>query len=303
MNALLYTIIVMIWGTTWYVIKVQLQTGIDIEFAISYRFIGAGLILLPFVFSRIKKLSLKQHGWLALQGFSMFGVNFIFLYYAASLVESGLMALAYSIIVLFNIFNGALFFNYPLRINVIIGGLIGTLGLFFIFLPDIMTPQSDNIMVIEGVTIALFGTFIASIGNLVAARNQKNGIGVLTCICLGMLYGGLSLSAVGLASGKNFSVPLEPVFFLSMAYMIFAGSLTAFFCYLKLIGNIGPDRAAYVVVLTPILALPISAIFENFCWCGWTIVGVLVVMIGNIIVLLPKNFRGKRPFFQPKKLL
>jgi drug/metabolite transporter (DMT)-like permease len=63
------------------------------------------------------------------------------------------------------------------------------------------------------------------------------------------------------------------------------GSFIAFWSYLTLINRIGPGRAAYVLVATPILALCISSLFEGYIWSIATFAGMTLVVIGNILVL------------------
>ena len=53
-------------------------------------------------------------------------------------------------------------------------------------------------------------------------------------------------------------------------------------------GNIGADKATYVHVFTPIVALLLSTFFEDYQW-NWTgLVGVVLIIVGNILVLFAK---------------
>jgi drug/metabolite transporter (DMT)-like permease len=44
------------------------------------------------------------------------------------------------------------------------------------------------------------------------------------------------------------------------------GSIVAFACYLTLLNRIGAARSGYIGVMTPIVALVVSAFFESFQW-------------------------------------
>ena len=63
------------------------------------------------------------------------------------------------------------------------------------------------------------------------------------------------------------------------------GSVVAFGSYLTLLGRIGPDRAAYVTVLFPIIALGLSTFFEGLTWNPLSVGGVALVLAGNAIAL------------------
>jgi drug/metabolite transporter (DMT)-like permease len=71
----------------------------------------------------------------------------------------------------------------------------------------------------------------------------------------------------------------------SLFYLSLFGTVIAFGCYLKLIGKIGADRAAYATMLFPIVALGISTVYEGYQWAPNNIVGMAIVLIGNWMVL------------------
>jgi drug/metabolite transporter (DMT)-like permease len=65
------------------------------------------------------------------------------------------------------------------------------------------------------------------------------------------------------------------------------GSVIAFGCYMTLITRIGADRAAYALVINPIIALLLSTFFEGYTWTSAAAMGVILIVIGNVIVLAP----------------
>jgi drug/metabolite transporter (DMT)-like permease len=71
----------------------------------------------------------------------------------------------------------------------------------------------------------------------------------------------------------------------SLFYLSFFGTVIAFGCYLKLIGKIGADRAAYATMLFPIVALGISTVYEGYQWTPSNMIGMAVVLVGNWMVL------------------
>ena len=77
-----------------------------------------------------------------------------------------------------------------------------------------------------------------------------------------MLYSAV-LSALVAARQRAGLVPPSPLaapaWWLSLAYLAAAGSVIAFACYLTLQQRVGPGAASTVGVMTPVLALVISA--------------------------------------------
>ena len=51
MNALLYALVVVIWGTTWIAITLQQQSGISASVAVFWRFFISAMVLFIFVLS------------------------------------------------------------------------------------------------------------------------------------------------------------------------------------------------------------------------------------------------------------
>ena len=67
------------------------------------------------------------------------------------------------------------------------------------------------------------------------------------------------------------------------------GSIIAFTSYLSLLGKIGADKAAYVTLVFPIIALILSTMFEAYSWNGYAIIGVMLVTLGNFMILKRKR--------------
>ena len=83
-----------------------------------------------------------------------------------------------------------------------------------------------------------------------------------------MAYGAVIMGIVAIASGRRFGFEMSFPYVGSLLYLSVFGAVIAFGCYLKLIGKIGADRAAYATMLFPIVALGISTVYEGYQWIG-----------------------------------
>ncbi len=144
--------------------------------------------------------------------------------------------------------------------------------------------------------MCLVATYLASVGNILSARNQKQGIPVVQTNAWGMAYGALILLAFALARDLPFAWDPAPAYGVSLFYLAVFGSVLAFGCYLTLVGRIGADRAAYAAVLFPVIALGISTLFEDYRWTGRAIFGFILVLAGNYLVLA----RARKPIAAPR---
>lgn len=73
--------------------------------------------------------------------------------------------------------------------------------------------------------------------------------------------------------------------------MAIFGSIITFGTYLTLVGNIGADKAAYVAVIAPVIALILSTIFEDYHWSLTSFLGAIIILSGNLIVLVKRKAR------------
>jgi drug/metabolite transporter (DMT)-like permease len=283
-------------------LAIKFQLGVvSPELSIAYRFGLAASILI--VFSLIRRLplrfDLRTHGFFALQGLLLFSLNYILVYFAEGHLTSGLVAIIFSVIIITNVIFGAIFLHNPVRTRVVIGAMFGLTGLAFVFWPEISTFSLSSQKVL-GVVLVFISTISASLGNVVSARNQRNELPVIQTNAFGMLYGAVFMFLLAVLRGAQLEFDTSASYIISLLYLAIFGSVIAFGSYLTLLGRIGLDRAAYVTVLFPIIALILSTMFEGLQWGMLQLVGVVLVLLGNVVVLakigklkLPKRFEKK----------
>ena len=80
----------------------------------------------------------------------------------------------------------------------------------------------------------------------------------------GMTYGAIMMAILALVQGIMPVFDSSLSFNLSLLYLSLFGSVLAFGAYLTLVGRIGPAKAAYTMVLFPIVAMGITTQFENY---------------------------------------
>lgn len=284
----LYLTTVLIWGSTFFAIRFQLG-DVASEVSVAYRFALAALILM--VWCKLRKLplrfSVQQHLWMLLQGLTLFGFNYMIVYWATADLTSGLIAVIFSTIVLMNIANGALFFGKRPASSVLAGALLGLAGISMVFLPE-FTHLDMHGSTLKGMLLSLLGTFIASLGNMVSTRNQAAKLPVVQTNAYGMAYGAAALALIALAQDASFTYSAKASYSISLIYLALFGSVLAFGSFLTLLGRIGAERAAYAMVLFPVVALGISTVFEGYRWSSSALIGIALVMAGNVLILVSR---------------
>ncbi|MBD9485118.1 DMT family transporter [Pseudomonas sp. PDM14] len=294
MNLSLYLLTVLIWGTTWIALKLQLGT-VAIPLSIAYRFALAALVLFVVLLlsRRLQRVDRRGQLLCLAQGLCLFCLNFMCFYTASQWIPSGLIAVIFSTSTLWNALNARLFMGRRIATNVLLGGGLGLAGLALLFWPELRGHAASHETLL-GLGLALFGTLCFSAGNLLSSVQQQAGLKPLTTNAWGMLYGALLLTAFCLLTNVPLTFETSTRYIGSLLYLAIPGSVIGFTAYLTLVGRMGPERAAYCTVLFPVVALNISVFVEGYQWTAPALFGLLLVMAGNVLV-----FRKPRPVAVP----
>ena len=284
-NALLYVVTVLIWGSSWLAIKYQLGS-VDPMVSVAYRFmLASALSWLYCRFSgRLMRYSLRDHGFMFLQGASLFALNYWLFYLSELTLTSGLAAVIFSTIVVMNMMNGVLFLKNRLELSVVLGAGIGLFGIIVVFWPEVTDFESgsENLF---AVSLAVLATLLASLGNIASARNQRKGIPVVQANTFGMTYGALLMLVLSWATGREFTFEVTLPYVSSLVFLSVFASIIAFWTYLTLLGRVGVERGAYATLIFPLVALGFSTVFEDYQWTASAGIGILLILAGNLLIL------------------
>ncbi len=200
-----------------------------------------------------------------------------------------MVCLIFSTLTLFTVINGFIFFKKPIRLPILFGAIVGIAGLSIIFSNEISSTEwSLDSGIVKGFLWMLLATFFASIGMLLSGQMQARKIPLIQSNAFSMLYGSLILVTYISFSDLSFSFDTSYNYVVSLVYLSLVASVIGFGVYLKLVGNIGADKASYVNIFTPTIALLLSTLFEDYVWSWTGLIGVILIIFGNIIVLYAK---------------
>lgn len=236
------------------------------------------------------KFSLREHFLMFLLGLSLFGINYWFVYKAETMLSSGIVAVVFSLIIFFNIFFNTVLLKGKVKLDVIFAAILGISGTALLFKNEWSNFNfgGKNFVVM---LFCLGGLISASLGNILSAYKQRKKIPVLQANAFGMLYGGFSMFLIVLVLGKSITFDPSFSYSISLLYLALFGSIVAFSSYLKLLGEIGPDRSVYVTIITPVIALIISTFYEGYRWDIFAFIGLILLFSGNLLAV---RFKTKK---------
>jgi drug/metabolite transporter (DMT)-like permease len=274
-----------IWGTTWYAIKFQLGR-VAPEASVAYRFGLASLLL--FGWCALRGIPLRYgpraHLGLAALGVLQFALNYVFLYLSEAHLASGLVALLFGLLVLWNLVGARIFFGTRMTPAVVVGAALGMVGVTLVLGPELGQLRGGSNQA-WGVALALLGTLAASAGNLWSQRLYRRGFAVIPSTAWAMLYGALAVALWCGVRGIPFAFEGSIPYLVSLGYLALFGSVFAFTAYLTLLRRIGAGRSGYISVVIPVLAMAVSTAFEGYRWSAPALAGMALVLTGNVLVL------------------
>lgn len=286
-----FAIVTLIWGSTWIVIRDQIGL-VPPSWSVSYRFLVAGLVMLAVALVRRDSLRLDARGWafaVAL-GVMQFCLNFNFVYRAEAHITSGLVAVVFALLLVPNALLGRIFLGQRLGRQLLVGSAIAVAGVALLFVHEARADGAAMGTVLTGIGFTLAGVLSASVANVMQGTETSRRYPMAAMLAVSMLIGsGVDAAYAWVTTGP-------PAFDWRWGYAagilylgVFASAL-AFTLYFGMIRVIGPAKAAYSGVVTPVIAMLLSTVFEGYRWSPLAAAGAGLAMVGLVVAL-----RAKRP--------
>ena len=283
----LYAICILIWGTTWFAITAQIDV-LAPEFGVAIRFGLAAAVLLGVC--RMRRIRLlfprRVQALVFAQGLLGFYASYVCVYQAERFVASGVVAVGYAASPLFGLALARVFLGTRMSARVALGGVAGIAGVVLIFWHE-FTRLAATDQVLWGAELTMVSVLLASLSTIAASGYHRLGVRGWGPLAWAMAWGSGAALVHALVLGTPWHWSWQPGFLGSLGYLALFGSILAFGAYYALVHRVGPAKAGYVGVLTPVVALVVSSLFENFLWTGLTVAGIALAILGNVVALWP----------------
>ena len=283
MTAILYGLMIFVWGFSWIAIKWQ-QGDTPTEVSIFYRFAIAAALMFVFgiVFKKLQGTTRRQHLFFALQGLCLFCCNFLAFYSSTHYIASGLTAVVMATAPVFNALHGKLIYGTPIKVNFWLGVAVGLGGIGLLFGADLVK-ANWSVDLLYGLLFSLLGTWCFSMGNMISIYNSRSRVKPYTATSYAMVYGCIALFIIISGKGLSFELDTSTRYLASLVYLAIPASVIGFTVYLMLVDKLGANQAAYLLLITPIIALVTSSLFEGYGWTLYSTLGLALVILGNVI--------------------
>ena len=284
-TVLAFAIVYFVWGSTFLAIRVGVREVPPFLLA-ALRFLVAGLVLYGWMLAHGERSPAARH-WLSalLLAVLIFVLDYGLLFWAEQRVASGIAAVMMATIPVFMTLSEIMFLRTQrLTLRLAVALLIGIGGV------TVLMSRSLNL---GGAPIDPFGALaliVAAISwSAASTLTRKLSLPPSKLMSSGtqMLAGGvlLTLTSAVLGEFRNFHLSaISHAAWLSLLYLIVAGSIIAFTAYVWLIHHESPTKVGTYAYVNPVVAVLLGYLFGGEPLNVRTILGTLFVLISVVVI-------------------
>ena len=274
----LMALVSLIWGSTWLVIRVGLF-HLPPFFSAGVRFVIAGVVMAliaPWLVGR-EGGGRPPFGVILAQAFCQFVVNYALVYYAETVLSSGLVCVLWGVFPLLVALTGHFVTRAErLKGRQWVGMLVGFGGIVVLFATDIAETSESAWRMGALVLLAPLAVTIST--TLIKLRASAASSVLLNRDS--MLIGGVTLLLLSFVTERGEPIHFTAAAVWSVLYLALAGSVVTFGSFLWLLRTVPAYRLSLWNYVTPVLALWLGAITLGEYVGPTTLAGTALVNVG-----------------------
>jgi len=278
-----YALLSVIWGTTWYALKVSLNEGMVPAYAVGIRFLFGGLIFWLLMLIRREKLPLNKRAIsiYLLFGFFNFGISYTLTYWGTQYIYSNLSSIIWA--------------GFPIITSIMAHFYLPTerlnrkksISLLFGIIGTILIISQSNRMggkdVEIGVIVVFLAVVVASWPNAYL-KKYKNEVNTFQLNAVSQSIGGVFLFSFALLTEPGPAMIWTQTNILATAYLIVFGSVITFSLYFWLFGYLSLSQITYVAFFPPIIALFVGWFLLDERLSSIMLLGAAFILSGALLV-------------------
>ncbi|HEX2868446.1 MAG TPA: EamA family transporter [Ignavibacteriales bacterium] len=286
-----YTLVCIIWGSTWMAIRIGLDSVSPILSA-GFRFSLASAALYIYMKYKGVKIQTDRRSvvlYIILGVFS-FVIPFGLSYWGQNYIPSWLAAILFAVMPFFVlIFSRAAIPGEKITSDKVAAMILGFLGIVVIFSKNLTWSQGFSFW---GMMAVLFGAVLQA---AIAVMVKKYGehLHPLSMNFIPILICGVSLTIAGLIFEDISAIKLDSKALISITYLAIFGTIVTFTTYYWLLKRINIILLSLTSFVTPIVALILGGFIMGEMFTSRDLLGSSLVLIA----ILFANFKGLRNYF------
>ncbi|MFZ4619578.1 MAG: DMT family transporter [Bacteroidota bacterium] len=295
-----YTAICTIWGSTWLVIKLGLETMTPLLSA-GLRFAVAGIIL--FAIIRMRKIEIpwtpSTRWFYMVIALTSFSVPFGLVYWGEHQISSGMTSILFATYPLWvAIISSMLIPSDKVTLPKVIGVLLGFAGVVTIFSQNVQFNATTTTLLGMGAVI-LSGAIQAF--SAVTIKKHGHEISPFVVSFVPMTISAVLLLVVSFAVEDLSAVHFTPMSLFSILFLAILGTIITFVSYFWLLKRVEVVILSLTAFVTPLIAVLLGVIVlqekvfpELFAGASLVFLGIASANIHDILALLRKRFSAAK---------
>lgn len=286
MILLAYSLVCLIFGTTFLAIKIGVDAGAPPFFSSGLRFFMAGAILfLWMVWKGKANFSLLLRKEMLFTGAALTFGTFSALYWAEQYISSGLAAVLSATGPIMILLMQTAILRQKAPALSLYGCIIGFTGVLLLVLPNLVVDISPLWLI--GCVVVLIGECCYAAGAIYSKKviNSMPEVSPIALNAAQMMYGGALLFILSLATEN-----VHPEFLLSfktagsLLYLIVIGSMVGHTLFYWLVAKTNPVFPSTWLYISPPIAVAVGFLFYNETVSWVTLLGVFTIIAGTVLV-------------------
>ncbi|MEZ4364183.1 MAG: EamA family transporter [Kofleriaceae bacterium] len=282
--ALAYLLCALVWGTTWFAIRVNIgEGGYPTITAVAARFLIAGALLVPLAVRVRGWPRGRTLAWLVLAG-ALDAASYLLVYVGEERVSGGVAAVLFGTQPLIFAVLATATRTEPISRADLLGALVSLGGVALLFYDRLEVSAAQGV----GVLLVLAAVAVSTVYSMIMKRHAAEvPTLVATTIFIGATAATLTFAAVIVGAAPPWPPPARAT--IALAYLAVFGSVVAFFAYFWLLRRVRMITASTLVFVFPIVALLTDHLWEPMKIASNAYVGVAVTLLGLVLSLLGRT--------------
>ncbi len=265
-NAALFAVMCLVWGLTWWPVKVG-AAHVPPVFLAAARFVIAGALMLVWAGRGATQVPAAARPRLLATALLVNTGNYALLFWGVARAPTGLAAIVnFGTIPFFSLLASRWLEGTPITRRHVAAIVLGTLGLALLFATRALGATGGaaaSPAELGGLAAIALGTLLYCVG-AVLSRPIATMMPVLTLAGWQTLIGGLGLVALSLAlepvDASHFRALVSWPTLPALLFLVAAGSLAGFTIYMKLLRDWGAFRAGLYAFVSPVIAVGVGVV-------------------------------------------
>lgn len=272
-----------VWGTTYLAIRIALES-VPVALLAGLRWMTAGLLLAAVLKASGQPLP-PRRTWpsLALLGLLMSVIGNGLVVWAEQYVTSGLAAVVVAMVPFWSVAVEALLpAGERLSGRTLVGLTLGFAGIVVLVWPELTASGAGN-----GFVLGIVALQVACLGWALGTSYTKRhvaGLHPLASSATQMIFGGLILTVIGVATGEWSRLAFTPRTGAAMIYLVLIGSIVGYSAYVYALRHLSVATVSLYAYVNPIIAVILGAVLLSEPVDARVVVAAVMVLSGIGVV-------------------